>query len=108
MKLFVFLIQFIFLSVEINCLKIISCIHNYTIYSSLQDNPKKVECEADETPLGCTLRQSDSANKYCQYLYGVGWRWNRNDCPPETISSNWKSYKICQFVISNPSVAGTA
>ncbi len=106
MKLFVFFIQFIFLYVEINCLKITSCIHNDTIYTSLQNNPIILGCEADQTLLGCTLRKSDSANKYCQYLYGATWNWNRNDCPPETISSNWKSYKICEFVISNPSVTG--
>jgi hypothetical protein len=108
MKLSVFFVQFIFLKVEINCLKIISCLHNDNIYTSLQNKPIIVGCEADITPLGCTLRKSDSTNKYCQYLYGVAWHWYRNDCPPETISSTWKSYEKCEFIISNPSVAGTA
>ncbi len=102
MKLLVFLIQFIFLKVEVNCLQIISCIHNGTIYTSLQNEPIIVGCETDQTLLGCKLRHSHRSNKYCIYWYGKIWK----DCPPETISSSWKRYSSCEFVISNPSVTG--
>ncbi len=107
MNIFVFFIQFFFLNVEINSLTIKSCIHNDNIYTSLQNNPIKVGCEADQELWGCTLRKSDSANKYCQYLYfGQTWIWYRSDCPPETITSKWISYEKCEFIISNPSVTG--